>query len=389
MSIIDKLIELTRQSSFYDAGGGNKTITEGLDQNFDTVNKVISNSLALKKADLENKKLSHEIDGPRLPYQVNLSIQDQEKAKDAIRQQIMSKANFQLPDSPPPVRPSPLMPEENPVVDELSNVQAPTSKEIMVDPKEMLQLSEAEKARKERPQSDFTPFMADDSVAKLTGGKIPKGTMTNMAMVKQYTAGDRADAMATGLANRQQNTFGQQEHMEQIKSEKIPPGQAGLATLANESVVNISDLKKILFPDGTPNSFRRDIALKSNLPLIGPAPFDKDAQNVARKIGSALAARQLIQTGVAARPDETKALVKNFAADYFSDPQAASDALDQLANFYSTYINTVKTRGKNLDTVQYSTQTQPTDQFKVGEMRTGANGQKGRYMGNGKWLVVQ
>lgn len=132
---------------------------------------------------------------------------------------------------------------------------------------------------------------------------------------------------------------------QQIKrNESIQKGagaEAGKIALAQESIQNIRDMKKILFPDGTAKSFNRMAAGKANLPIIGgPLPFDEEGQTLFRKGGAALAARQLIQTGVAARPEETKALVRQFMANSASNPKAAFKALDELENFYGSYLGT-------------------------------------------------
>ena len=113
--------------------------------------------------------------------------------------------------------------------------------------------------------------------------------------------------------------------------------EAGRMALAKESQKNIQDIKNILFPDGTPESFMRSIAAESN--IFGG--FSEEAQNVFRKAGASLAGRQLISTGVAARPEETEALRKQFVANIKSNPQAAFNALNELQNFYGEYLNTV------------------------------------------------
>ena len=130
----------------------------------------------------------------------------------------------------------------------------------------------------------------------------------------------------------------------QAKAGTVPPAQIGLYTLAGESIGNIVKVKKILFPQGV-QSFRRDVALKSKIPFFGAAPIDKEAQRIFRMMGSSLSGRQLIQTGVAARPEETKSLSQQFMASALSDPEAAYEGLTQLEDFYKSYRRTLKTRG--------------------------------------------
>ena len=122
---------------------------------------------------------------------------------------------------------------------------------------------------------------------------------------------------------------------------------AGRVALANESIKNIQDIRKTLFPEGTPESFKRITAFASNLPggtapLIGAIlperGWGKAEQNVYRKMGAALSGRQLIQTGVAARPEETAKLVAQFAPSGGSNPQSAWEALNELESFYNSYL---------------------------------------------------
>lgn len=147
------------------------------------------------------------------------------------------------------------------------------------------------------------------------------------------------------------------EKAKQLESLKGPAGDiAGRIALARESLTNIQKIKQQMFPDGTPASFDRGLAFASNLkstPVIGgllPAvrpdnPIDPNddqaaarAQNVFRQMGSSISGRQLIQTGVAARPEETQRLVEQFAPGGTSSGEAAFDALDQLEAFYKDYL---------------------------------------------------
>jgi len=110
--------------------------------------------------------------------------------------------------------------------------------------------------------------------------------------------------------------------------------ESGKIALAKEAIGSIRDVKSILFPSGTPESFRRSIAAESN--IFGG--LSEEAQNVFRKAGNSLAARQLISTGVAARPEETEALQKRFIANIKSNPRAAYQALEELEGFYNEYL---------------------------------------------------
>ncbi len=130
----------------------------------------------------------------------------------------------------------------------------------------------------------------------------------------------------------------------------ITPDKAGLYNLAKESIKNIKDIKKILFPNGQAKSFKKTTAFASNLPG-GSLPglpsrgWGRAEQDVFRKMGAALSGRQLIQTGVAARPEETQKLISQFAPSLGSNPDAALAGLNELEDFYKNYINTLETRG--------------------------------------------
>lgn len=134
---------------------------------------------------------------------------------------------------------------------------------------------------------------------------------------------------------------------DQIVKEVIqgPSGEVGgRVALAKESIKNIDDIIKILFPDGTPKSFKRTTAFASNLPggslpMLPQRAWGQAEQDVFRKMGAALSGRQLIQTGVAARPEETAKLVAQFAPSAGSNPDSALNGLLELKKFYEDYIS--------------------------------------------------
>jgi len=183
-------------------------------------------------------------------------------------------------------------------------------------------------------------------------GRIAEaGVNSNQLRFSQEASGMASGAFKDmGLeVNPQSNQFSEEapEGMEVIGYRKdntpiyrkltISGDKAGLYTLANESIGNVQDVKKLLFPDGTPNSFRRDLALRAQLGKNKLAPNDKEGQRIFRKLSTALSARQLIQTGVAAREDETKMLYNQFYGGVLSNPEALFEGLDQLGNFYDNY----------------------------------------------------
>ena len=130
----------------------------------------------------------------------------------------------------------------------------------------------------------------------------------------------------------------------------IPTAETGKVALARESIKNIQDVKSMLFPKGTAQSYRRDIAAGSNLPLSGLPGVPSNLglyspQTVFRKVGAAISGRQLIQTGVAARPEETLKLIRQFAPSGLTSSKAALDGLNELQKFYEDYLYLLETKG--------------------------------------------
>lgn len=138
-----------------------------------------------------------------------------------------------------------------------------------------------------------------------------------------------------------------EEELNLLKEKEIIQGVSGEVggriALAKESIKNIQDVKNILFPTGKSESFKRRIAFGSNLPggtlpILAQRGWRQEEQDVFRKMGAALSGRQLIQTGVAARPEETAKLVAQFAPSVGSNPQAALNGLNELEEFYKSYL---------------------------------------------------
>lgn len=124
---------------------------------------------------------------------------------------------------------------------------------------------------------------------------------------------------------------------------------AGRVTLAKESIKDIEDVINILFPDGTPESFKRGIATGSNipgsnLPFIGrvipkQSPIRTESmQDVFRKSGKAISGRVLIKTGVAARPEEVAAEREQFLAGLTSNPESTLKGFRELQDFYRSFL---------------------------------------------------
>ncbi|HEY9874587.1 MAG TPA: hypothetical protein V6D12_14200 [Candidatus Obscuribacterales bacterium] len=175
----------------------------------------------------------------------------------------------------------------------------------------------------------MTPFATPQ--APVTGGVDP-ATLIPESFERTTFGGFRPKSYFNPEAERQKKI-----------TEKLVAGPgadlAGRVTLAKESLKNIKDIKNILFPKGDTKSFKRFVAFGSNLPGPGKKlPFNKNAQDVHRKMGAALSGRLLIQTGVAASPGERENLISQFAPNAFSNPDSAMNALNELETFYKTFL---------------------------------------------------
>lgn len=212
------------------------------------------------------------------------------------------------------------------------------------------QLGGAPQAPSQQPEQ--TPSSANIPMV-MTGANIGGATMAKDPLAMK--------AAELAMAN--------QAAIEKTRQEKgiegAGPDITGRVTLAKEALRSIADVKKRMFPDGTPQSFNRMLAFASNLPRISvpftkistPSarpdnPFDprddkgaSNAQNVNREMGTALSGRQLIQTGVAARPEETQALVDQFAPKLTSAAESALNGLNQLERFYTEFLQGVDPQG--------------------------------------------
>ena len=299
------LADLIQKLSYYQAGGNDpgQSTLEKVDKGLGIVDNTIADVLAIKKANLSNKATQLDISGKEYEQSPEIKDLGQRKTESEIfknyrgdrkeNRKFITESDFRK-------------------RFEAGEVLSPDEYQIVQDPvaneKDRIYISESEWRKR-----------------TANGEQI---SARNYQIVP--------DTVPTELAGT------------------IPPDKAGVYTLSVESIKNIGNAVKTLFPDGTANSFKRDIAIKSNipgsdLPIVGglipnAAPFSKEGQNVNRWIGNALSGRQLIQTGVAARPDETQALVRRFMAGAVSNPESAKQAFEELSGFYTDYNTVLTTR---------------------------------------------
>ena len=159
--------------------------------------------------------------------------------------------------------------------------------------------------------------------------------------LKQYTSGGAT------WANPQYSDEMNDQRVQSAIGKKTAMGagaESGKMALAEESIQGIRDARNLLFPEGTPESFKRNTAIKSN--FFGKAvPLSYEGQTINRRLGEALSAKLLIKTGVAESPGQAQALADRFLSGAFSDPRSALEALQELETFYGTYLGNVDPSG--------------------------------------------
>lgn len=115
---------------------------------------------------------------------------------------------------------------------------------------------------------------------------------------------------------------------------------AGRYEFANEALRNIPKLRTSLFPDGTPGSFRRDIATKMMTPW--KYPNDTEVQNTKRWLLSVATGRGLIQSGTVVKDNEWSRLMQQMGVDVASAPEAVYSSLGEQEEFMNGFKRSVR-----------------------------------------------
>jgi hypothetical protein len=123
-------------------------------------------------------------------------------------------------------------------------------------------------------------------------------------------------------------------------------GETGLSGESAGKLINLEtaftdmqEARDLVFPDGTPASQRTDLLRRLGTPLqVGSLMGGKksdltDAQKIISRIDNAIAAKLLVQTGVAARPDEIQALRSQFQPLARLTNEANFDRMNRLERF--------------------------------------------------------
>lgn len=137
------------------------------------------------------------------------------------------------------------------------------------------------------------------------------------------------------------------------QSEKGLAGEsAGKLINLQTAFDDLQEAKNILFPDGTPTSQRTDLLQRLGTPLqvgslVGGEKSDRtDAQKVISRIQNAIAAKLLVQTGVAARPDEIRRLMAQFQPLARLTDEANFDRMNRLEEFLRSGAQVIDPTGR-------------------------------------------
>jgi len=106
---------------------------------------------------------------------------------------------------------------------------------------------------------------------------------------------------------------------------------------AMQSAKSASRARQILFPDGTPKSFRADIATMKNK-WLGRPTLSKDAQDLSREYGIALDLYNRQVTGAAFNKEEFQRRIDQFQVDLLSNPESAFNSLKRLEELSTDYL---------------------------------------------------
>ncbi|MFA6067513.1 MAG: hypothetical protein WC810_02930 [Janthinobacterium sp.] len=130
----------------------------------------------------------------------------------------------------------------------------------------------------------------------------------------------------------------------------------GKLAMVKQAKIDIKEARQMLFPDGTPKSFKRGRAFASNLPggrapIIGAVipqamPFNEMGQKIYSRLQNAVAAKLRVETGAAATPQEVENILARFGVTSASNPTAAFDALKRLEDFMDETISITDPSGR-------------------------------------------
>lgn len=147
-----------------------------------------------------------------------------------------------------------------------------------------------------------------------------------------------------------------QEEQAKESRKGLPIETGGKLAMVKQAKNDIAEVRQMLFPDGTAESFDRGRAFNSNLPMsrapiLGAVipqamPFNEMGQKIYSRLQNAVAAKLRVETGAQANPSEVENILARFGITSASNPKAAFDALQRLEGFMDETINITDPAGR-------------------------------------------
>lgn len=194
-----------------------------------------------------------------------------------------------------------------------------------------------------------------------------KGGKFGFESVSPYEQRKRELDLAESERKAQEATPEGQQRKAEMEKKGLPIETGGKLAMVKQAKQDIQDVRGLLFPQGTPESFSRGRAFLSNIPgsrghvwsgLIPQAmPFSEMGQKIYSRLQNAVAAKLRVETGAQANPSEVENILQRFGVTSASNPKAAWDALQRLENFMDETISITDPRGLF---------TSPTQQREIG-----------------------
>jgi hypothetical protein len=199
----------------------------------------------------------------------------------------------------------------------------------------------------------------------ITGGVLPsrsglklKGAnIGGLSFEVPQTEEERKATVEEGI----QADVAKQKALEKGKGLSVETG--GKLAMVIGGLKDLKEVRNMLFPDGTPQSFKRGLATVSNIPLsrapilgavipesLPDSPFWRNAsekgQGIYSRLQNAVAAKLRVETGAQANPSEVENILRRFGVSGASSPQAAFDALNRLEDFFNETIKIIDPTGR-------------------------------------------
>lgn len=192
------------------------------------------------------------------------------------------------------------------------------------------------------------------TVGDIAGGQFGRGDKAPSQFIDDFEyVTDKDTGVVTKVPKRVPNPAFK-EYEERGKGLSIETG--GKLAMVQQAKQDIGEVRTMLFPDGTPKSFKRGLATMSNLPgsrapLVGAIipqamPFHESGQKIYSRLQNAVAAKLRVETGAQANPSEVENILARFGVTGASSPEAAWDALNRLEDFMDKTITVTDPKGR-------------------------------------------